>query len=92
MLLYPSSVSATLLARKYCTVCSGSGSLAFALNAVGAVEKLEAMVQLEEMEAMSAATVLLSETTWKVVFCVLEEKAACASGPPGRDELFGSPY
>ena len=90
--LYPSSVSATLLARKYCTTCSGNGSDAVALNSEGVVEELEAIVQFAEMDAMSAATVLLSDTTWKVVFCVLDENAAWARGPPGREELLGSPY
>ena len=43
-------------------------------------------------ERMSEVTVLLSDTTWNVVFVVLDENAACTKGPPGRLELLGSPY
>ena len=53
---------------------------------------MDAKVQLEEMDAMRATTVLLSATTWNVELVVLEEKAACVIGPPGRLELLGSPY
>ncbi len=92
VLLYPSSVSETLLARKYCTACSGSGSVALPLNGADAVEELAATVQFMRTDAMSETTVVLSATMWNVVLVVFEENAACAMAPPGRLELFGSPY
>ena len=49
-------------------------------------------VQFAVIEVTSDATVELSEIMWKVVFVELDEKAACTMGPPGREELLGSPY
>lgn len=76
--------------------CSGFGAFGSdVLSRTGEVE-LEGErfeeVQFEPMEDISDVTVELSARTWNVVLEVLEIKLAWTIGPPGRLELFGSPY
>lgn len=94
VLLYPSSVSTTLLARKYWIAPSGRGSDVALPYGVGDVDELLANLpeQLAVMEPMRATTVLLSAMMWKVEFDEGELNAACISGPPVRFVFFGSPY
>ena len=57
---------------------------------------MEVVLRFEEqddvMDSMSETVVALSAMTWSVVFCVADWKGAWKRGPPGREELFASPY
>ena len=58
------------------------------------MELLFAMEELHELliEPMREVRVELSAMTWKVVLEVEDVNGAWRRAPPGRDELFASPY
>ena len=49
-------------------------------------------VQFCPIDSISETVVELSAITCNVVFCVADWNGAWKSGPPGREELFVSPY